>query len=79
MNRLSFVIVLLLPSLACAQSWEDRASRLNSTAVSAEDALARAAADDDQDKRNKICKQLVELVLATVKHYARSILLVHLS
>ena len=55
MNRLSFVIVLLLPSLACAQSWEDRASRLNSTAVSAEDALARAAADDDQDKRNKIC------------------------
>ena len=54
MSRLPFVIVLLLPSLACAQSWEERASRLNSTQVSAEDAAALAGTET-QDKRNKIC------------------------
>jgi hypothetical protein len=54
MKAFSIVIVLLLPSFAYAQSWAERASRLNSKEVSAEEAVARGAADE-QDKRNKIC------------------------
>ena len=54
MKQFVFIVVVLLPSFAHAQNWATRARRLNSTEVSADEAVARGAADD-QDKRNKIC------------------------
>lgn len=54
MRLLPVVILVLVPQAAAAQSWAERANRINSTEVSAEDA-ASLAADDDRDKRNKIC------------------------
>ena len=55
MKPLSFVMVLLLPGVVEAQSWAERASRLNSTEVSANDAVARVAEAEEVNKRNKIC------------------------
>jgi hypothetical protein len=54
MRLLPVVILVLVPQAATAQSWAERASRLNSTEVSAADA-ASLSADDDRDVRNKIC------------------------
>jgi len=54
MRLLPFVILVLIAPVASAQSWAERASKLNSTEVSAE-AAAVLGADDDKDARNKIC------------------------
>ena len=66
MKPLSFVMVLLLPALACGQSWEERASRLNRMEVSAEDAAARVAEAEEQDTRNKICVRGIKPAMSGV-------------